>query len=215
MEKKYKPEIEDLINDGNYKLVKILKHDEVVHFVVQQIKQLRWPMLLFYTFILVLFILIAGLSFLNFFNPLISWGSYWIYMLFGFLSGMLLVIPFHEALHGLAYRLAGAKKINYGMDLKQMLFYASAPGFVADKKNFIIVALFPFVIINIVFATVIVFGQTPLQWASLVAIFVHSTLCIGDFAMINYMALFPDKKMYTYDDQIKKTSFFFITTLDY
>ncbi len=210
MKKESKPEIEDLINDGNYKLVKILKHDEVVHFVVQQIKQLRWPMLLFYNFILVLFILIACLSFLNFFNPLISWGFYWVYMLFGFLSGMLLVIPFHEALHGLAYRLAGAKKINYGMDLKQMLFYASASGFVADKQNFIIVALFPFVIINIFFATGIVFGQPALQWASLVAIFVHSTLCIGDFAMINFMASFPKNKLYTYDDQLTKTSYFFI-----
>ncbi|MFO7922474.1 MAG: DUF3267 domain-containing protein [Bacteroidales bacterium] len=203
------PDIEDLHNNSKYRLVKVLKHKEVVFFVVRQLKILKWPMLFFYIFILALFIMMAAVTAHNIIYHQISWGSYWIFMFYGVFSGMILIIPFHEALHGLAYRCAGAKKVKYGMDLKQMLFYASAPGFVADKKAFLLVALFPFLIINLFFAAGIAFGQPEVKWASLTALFVHSTLCIGDFAMINFLASFPGSGLFTYDDQSTKTSYFF------
>jgi hypothetical protein len=210
MSKDINPRIGQLQDSEKYRLVKTLRHDEVVHFVVNQLKHLRLPMLFFYGFTSALLLLMVAFSIYNYYNPIISWRSWFLFMLYGILSGMILVIPFHEGIHGLAYRIAGAKKVKYGMDLKQMLFYASAPGFVAGSKDFMLVALFPFTIINIFFAAGIVFGEPHLQWGSLVALFVHSTLCIGDFAMINYLVSFPDRKLYTYDDELNKTSYFFI-----
>lgn len=205
-----KPGIKELNDVRNYRLVKTLKHDEVVYFVLEQIKLLKWPMLVFYGFLIFLLLLIAGFTFHNIATQYIGWGSYWLYMLFGIITGMLVVIPFHEALHGLAYRLAGAKRVKYGMDLKQMLFYASAPGFVAGRREFLVVAFFPFIFINLLFTTGIFIGQPCIKWASLVAVFVHSSLCIGDFAMINYMASFPGMELYTYDDKETNTSYFYI-----
>ncbi len=202
MPKDINPRIEQLQDSEKYRLIKTLRHDEVVNFVVQQLKHLRLPMLFFYGFTSALLLLIIAFSIYNYFNTVIPTGSWFLFMLYGILSGMILVIPFHEGMHGLAYRIAGAKKIKYGMDLKQMLFYASAPGFVAGKNDFMMVALFPFAIINVIFTSGIVFGEPPLQWGSLVALFIHSTLCIGDFAMINYLASFPGRKLYTYDDEL-------------
>jgi len=210
MPKDINPRIEQLQDPEKYRLIKTLRHDEVVHFVVQQLKHLRLPMLFFYGFTSALLLLIVAFSIYNYFNTVISTRSWFVFMLYGILSGMVLVIPFHEGMHGLAYRIAGAKKVKYGMDLKQMLFYASAPGFVAGKNDFMMVALFPFAIINIIFTSGIVFGEPPLQWGSLVALFIHSTLCIGDFAMLNYLASFPGRELYTYDDELNKTSYFFI-----
>ncbi len=204
------PRIEQLNDPEKYRLIKILRHDEVVHFVVEQLKRFRLPMLFFYLFTSALLLLMVAFSIYNYYNPVISMRSWILYFLSGIFSGMILVIPFHEGLHGLAYRIAGAKKIKYGIDLKQMLFYASAPGFVAGSKEFMMVALFPFTIINIFFAAGIIFGDPPLQWGSLVALFIHSTLCIGDFAMINYMVSYQGRGLYTYDDDCKKTSYFYI-----
>lgn len=167
-------------------------------------------MLVFYGFNIALFVLIAAYTTGNFMHSYISWGLYWQYLLFGVLAGMILVIPFHEMLHGFTYKLAGAPKVKFGADLSQMMFYASAPGFVAGKFNFYMVALSPFVVINIIFLSGIVLGSGEMQWGSLVAVFIHSTMCIGDFAMINYFAAFPGKKVYTYDDHSKKRSYFYI-----
>ncbi len=212
MKKNIYPDIEQLHDPGKYRLIKTLNHSEVVQFVVQQLNHLRWPVLLFYIFTAGLLSLIMTLSIYNYFNQIITWGTWSLYLLFGILAGMIVVIPFHEGLHGLAYRLAGAKKVKYGMDLKQMLFYASAPGFVANKKAFLIVALAPFLIINLCFSAGIVFGPPPVKWASLVALFVHSTMCIGDFAMANFFAAYTGKEVYTYDEEKSQTSYFYIET---
>jgi hypothetical protein len=211
MSRSSKPNSSDLKNPEKYKLLKKLDHNEVVTFVTGQLKQFRWPILFFYGFNLMLLIYIISFSTCFFLNPPFSTGTYFISLFIGILSGMFLVIPFHEGLHGLAYRLAGAKRVKYGMDLKQMLFYASAPGFVAGKKEFIFIAFLPFFFINTVFFMGALWGSSPFQWASLVALFVHSTLCIGDFAMINFFAAYPGYDIYTFDEDKTKTSYFYRT----
>lgn len=209
MDRNNKPDTSDLNDPDKYQLLKKLDHSEVVHFVIGQLKKFRWPILIFYGFNLILLLSIITYSANYFFNPIFSTGNYFIYLFIGILSGMFLVIPFHEGLHGLAYRLAGAKRVKYGMDLKQMLFYASAPGFVTGKKEFIFIAFLPFFFINTVFVLGSLFGNPPFQWASLVALFVHSTLCIGDFAMVNFFAAYPGYELYTYDEDKTKTSYFY------
>jgi hypothetical protein len=142
---------EDLKDPERYTLIKVLGHDEIIEFILDQAGQLRWPMVFFYGFSILLLVPILVFSLANIAYTYISWGMYWKYLALGMVSGMLVVIPFHELLHGLAYRLAGAEKVKYGADMKQMLFYASAPGFVAGKYDFYMVAFTPFIILNLVF----------------------------------------------------------------
>lgn len=201
---------EQLKNSGNYTLIRILRHDEIVPFVLREVRQLRWPMLVFYGFCLLVLIWIMAFSIANILYTNISWGLYWQYLLFGILSGMLIVIPFHELLHGLAYKITGAKKIKYGADLKQLLFYASAPGFVTERLAFYFIAFCPFIIINLFFLAGIFFGSPGLQWGSLVALFVHSTMCIGDFAMVNFFAAYPRDRVFTFDEEKSGISYFYL-----
>lgn len=212
MNKNIQPDIDQLSDPAKYRLIKTLNHSEVVQFVVQQLNHLRWPIMLFYIFTAGLLALILALSVYNYLDQIITWGAWSLYLFFGILAGMIMVIPFHEGLHGLAYRLAGAKKVKYGMDLKQLLFYACAPGFVANKKAFLMVAFLPFLAINLCFSAGIAFGNPQVKWASLVALFVHSTMCIGDFAMANFFAAYREKEVYTYDEEETQTSYFYIKT---
>jgi hypothetical protein len=139
---------EELRTSGNYELVKELGHDEIIDFVASQLKKLRWPMVFFYGFNILLAGLIALYTAGNFFHSYISWGAYWKYLLLGLVTGMLVVIPFHEIIHGIAYKIAGAPRIKFGANLKQMMFYAAAPGFVATRQDFYLVAFSPFILIN-------------------------------------------------------------------
>ncbi|TVR74605.1 MAG: DUF3267 domain-containing protein [Marinilabiliales bacterium] len=205
-----KPGIEQLRDDKTYCLVRTLKHDEIVEFVTAELKKFRWPIVTFYIFNSVLLLIITAITAANVFHEVIPWRAHLTGLLAGTAAGILFVIPFHEGLHGLAYRIAGAGKIRYGMDLRQMLFYASAPGFVAGRNDFMIVAFLPFIVINLFFFAFIITGQQFMQWASLVAMLMHSTMCIGDFAMINFMAGFSGKDIYTYDDPGSETSYFYI-----
>ena len=208
------PEPEELNYENGYEFVKELRHDDIVEFVISQIKQLRWPMVLFYGFNLILIFLIVAFTAGNVIHTYISWGLYWQFLLFGLIAGMILIIPVHEIIHGMAYKLAGAPKVKFGADLKQMMFYASAPGFVAARYDFYVVAFSPFVLINLFFISGIVFGSIQLQWGSLVALFIHSTMCIGDFAMVNYFTSFRGREIYTYDDHKQKRSYFYIRRSD-
>lgn len=201
---------QEVKDSGKYSLLKELSHDKIIIFVMAQLKQLRWPITFFYGFNIVLLALIVLFTAGNIIHSYISWGLYWIYLGIGVIAGMLVVIPFHELVHGLAYKLTGAPTVKFGADMKQMLFYASAPGFVAGKHDFYLVAFSPFVLINLLFLAGIMFGSPEIQWGSLVAIFMHSTMCVGDFAMVNYFASFPGKKVYTYDDKSEKRSYFYI-----
>ena len=204
------PKPEDLNYENGYELVKELRHDDIVEFVLSQIKQLRWPMVLFYGLNLILLFLIGAFTAGNIVHLYISWGLYWQFLAYGLIAGMILIIPIHELLHGMAYKLAGAPKVKFGADLRQMMFYASAPGFVAEKYAFYVVAFTPFILISLLFISGIVYGSMHVQWGSLVALFIHSTMCIGDFAMVNFFASFPGKEVYTYDDKQEKTSYFFL-----
>ncbi len=201
---------QELRDSGKYSLLKELSHDKIIGFVIAQMKQLRWPIAFFYLFNVVLLALMMLFTAGNIIHSYISWGLYWMYLGIGVVLGMLVVIPFHEMVHGLAYKLSGAPMVKFGADMKQMLFYASAPGFVAGKHEFFLVAFSPFVLINLLFLAGIVFGSPEIQWGFLVAIFMHSTMCVGDFAMANYFASFPGKKVYTYDDKSEKRSYFFV-----
>jgi len=201
-----------LKDNPEFKLVRILSHDEVVEFVISQIKQLRWPMLSFYLLLTALLTKIIAFSLHNVVIRSVSWPDYWLFLVMGTVAGMIIVIPFHELVHGLAYRLAGAKKIKYGADIRQMLFYASAPGFVAGKTTFYFVAFSPFIIINAIFVTGILLGSPDWKWASLVALTVHSSMCIGDFAMVNFFARFPGKEVLTFDEDNTRKSYFYIKT---
>src|SRR6201989_3055301 len=62
---------------------------------------------------------------------------------------ILALVPIHELIHGLAYKLLGAKNTSYDVHLKKFYFLAIADKFVTSEREFKIIALAPFLIISV------------------------------------------------------------------
>ena len=86
---------------------------------------------------------------------------------------------------------------------------APADQFVANKKEFQIVALAPFVVITSV-GLVLLFFTTPL-WSMTVlgALLTHTAFCSGDFGLLSYFDFHKDKEIVTYDDKESRVSYFY------
>ncbi|MDQ1296823.1 MAG: hypothetical protein QG611_802 [Bacteroidota bacterium] len=121
----------------------------------------------------------------------------------------LVSIPFHEALHVIPFLLTGARKIRIGMDLKQYIFYVTAHRHVINSGQFRLVALIPFIIINIVLLIMIWSIPGLWKWSLSLFLFVHTTMCAGDFALLNFYYINRKKKIYTWDDADLKESYFY------
>jgi len=63
------------------------------------------------------------------------------------LVGIPITLVVHELVHGLAMQVFGAKP-KYGVLWKQILFYATSPGYAYRRNNYVVIALAPFVVIS-------------------------------------------------------------------
>lgn len=205
------PSISDLSDETRFRLLKKINHKEIVHFVIENMRSLNGPMVFYYLFNLLILLLVVYFGFISIYNGYFGWLTLLTHFLAGIFFGMIVVIPFHELLHGLAYKIAGASKVKYGACFKQMIFYAAAPGFVAGKRQFSLVALLPFVTLNLVFIAGFILLEPAWKWASLIALLSHSSLCIGDFALMNFFAGRKNSEIFTFDDTEEETAYFYET----
>ena len=122
-----------------------------------------------------------------------------------------LVIAPHELLHGLAYRIIGARKISFGADLQQFIFYVTASRFPISKHQLVFLAMTPFILINVIVTAL------TLAWASQFTLFsaslllCHNIMCIGDYAIVNYVYQ-QAGKVFSYDVVNERKSYFFERT---
>ena len=121
----------------------------------------------------------------------------------------ILIIPLHEMLHIIPFFLAGARDIRVGMNLKQYIFYVTAHKHVATSGQFKVVALIPFILVTLVLLFLILFLPGLWKWSLSVLLFVHTTMCAGDFALLNFYWLNRRKKIYTWDDADEKMAYFY------
>ena len=121
----------------------------------------------------------------------------------------LISVPVHELIHVVSFYLFGARNIRAGMDLRQYIFYVTAHRYVAAPFKFIVVAVLPFLIISLVVLLLIFSIPGTWKWSLAIFLFLHATMCAGDFAMVNFYWLNRDKKIYTWDDAEKKIAYFY------
>lgn len=136
-----------------------------------------------------------------------------VHFFLSFLAGMAcfaILIPFHELLHGIGYRLAGAQHVNYRVNWRQFVFYAIADRFVTRKLHFVLLALTPFVVINSLLVLLIVL--LPSAWVSCLCgvLFMHIAGCSGDFALMSYFYIHWSRDPVTFDDAVRGESHFFL-----
>ncbi len=130
-----------------------------------------------------------------------------------FSGGVLIVvalIPIHELIHAIAYKLCGAQKISFTINLKSFVFLTVADRFVASRKEFIGIALAPFLIITSVLIAGYFFSGPYLKCSFVTALMCHTFLCSGDFGLTSYFLFHKHEELVTYDDSQQKASYFLV-----
>jgi Putative zincin peptidase len=198
---------EELEDQEKFRRILSISYNDLVQFIFDYLKK-RSPLMIFYWSAVIAFLLIA------IYVRIIIAGHYpIIHILFQTFLGVLVYpvvcIPIHELLHVIPYFISGARNIRVGMDLKQFLFYVTAHRYVATPLQFRIVAIIPFFVISITLFILIICLPGLWKWSFSLFLFAHSTMCAGDFALLNFYSLNSDKKIYTWDDADKKEAYFY------
>lgn len=198
---------EDLDNQGNFRLFLTVSYQNLIGFVFEYLNKKSILIYVFWAICLVF----LGFSI---FILLMTAGDFRtseiiLHTAAGLILLPLICVPLHEILHVIPYVVSGARNIRFGMDLKQYLFYVTAHRYVAGPLQFRIVAVAPFLIISIFVLVLIAIVPGLWKWSLSVFLFVHATMCAGDFALLNLYFLNREKQIYTWDDADKKEAYFF------
>jgi hypothetical protein len=199
--------IEELNDQSKFRNLITVSYSNIVSFVLDYLKRGTILTLFFWSACIVIF----GLSvFIRMdIAPYFEYKRILIHTFLGLLFFPLFIIPVHEVLHIIPYYISGARNIKVGMDLNQFIFYVTAHRYVATPLQFIIVALIPFISISLITMFFILYLPGLWKWSLSLFLFVHTTMCAGDFAMLNFYYINRTKRIYTWDDADLKEAYFY------
>lgn len=200
-------QVEQLEDPANFRLFLSISYKNLLGFVFEYLNKKSILIFLFWSLCLIF----LGLSVLIILSTSGSYSTAVIiaHSAIGLIIFPLLCVPVHEILHVIPYFVSGARNIRFGMDLKQYMFYVTAHRYVAGPLQFKLVALTPFIIISLSLLVLIVILPGLWKISLSVFLFVHATMCAGDFALLNLYFLNRDKELYTWDDVDKKEAYFY------
>ena len=199
--------VEELEDQCRYRQILKVPYDDLVAFVLDYIRRKSGLMVFFWSSCIV-FLGIALFVRINI-GGYFPFRNIFFHTCLGLIVFPLIYIPVHELLHIIPYYLTGARNIRIGVDLKQYMFYVTAHRYVATENQFRFVALVPFLITSLAGLAIVLFLPGLWKWSLMLFLFVHATMCAGDFAMLNFYALHRGKKIYTWDDFDEKAAYFY------
>lgn len=197
--------VEEIEGNPKFRLIKKIRYNEMLNFVIDYIK-IKSALMIIYWSICMAFLIVAIIIRISISDIYLK---FLLHSLLGMIILPLLSIPIHELLHIIPYYLSGARNIRTGMDLRQYMFYVTAHRHVASAYQFRLVAIFPFIVLTIVSAVLIIVLPGVWKWSISLFMFVHATTCAGDFALLNFYHLNSDKKILTWDDADSKEAYFY------
>jgi hypothetical protein len=200
-------QVEDLDDQTRFRHILTVSYDELIRFIFDNLKY-RTGLMLFFWSSCILFLgsaIIIRINIAGYFPP----SKIILHSLLGLVIFPVLCIPVHEILHVIPYYVSGARNIRAGMDLKQYLFYVTAHRYVATPQQFRIVAVIPFLVISLTIVILTLLLPGLWKWSLSLFLFVHTTMCAGDFALLNFYSLNSNKEIYTWDDADKKEAYFY------
>jgi hypothetical protein len=199
--------VEDLEDQSKFRQILKIPYDELVNFVLDYIRRKSGLMVFFWSSCIV-FLGIALFVRINI-SGYFPFRNIFLHTCMGLIIFPILCIPVHELLHIIPYYLTGARNIRIGMDLKQYMFYVTAHRYVATENQFRFVALVPFVVTSLAVLFLVLILPGLWKWSLSLFLFVHATMCAGDFAMLNFYSMHRGRKIYTWDDFDEKAAYFY------
>jgi hypothetical protein len=199
--------VEDFDDQSKYRQIQVIPYSELVSFVIDYIRRKTWLMIFFWSVCIIMMgiALTVRINIAGYF-PL---KNILLHSLLGLIIFPVFIIPVHEILHIIPFWLSGAVRIRVGADLKQYIFYVTAHRHVIRAGQFRLVALIPFVILSVALIILILYLPGLWKWSLSLLLFVHTTMCVGDFAMLNFYLINWHKKIYTWDDADEKMAYFY------
>jgi hypothetical protein len=198
---------EELEANG-YVLMDKLDHLELIPFVRKYINTRTIFSTIYMVSNLLVFAAVGYFLIVNWQRGTFTMGEGLTHLCYG-LAIAFALLPVHEYIHVLAYKSQGAQNTSYDANLKKFYFLAVADKFVANKKEFQIVALAPFVIITSMLLVFLIFTGPLWKMTVLGALLTHTAFCSGDFGLLSYFAFHKDKEVVTFDDKATRVSYFF------
>ncbi len=198
---------EDFNDHGRFRLLLTLQYGEIISFVLDYIRRKTGITLFFWAFCIISLGLAVTIR-INI-SKYFAIREIFMHSLLGAIVLPLLVIPVHELLHVIPYFLSGARKIRIGMDLRQYIFFVTAHRHVTTPFQFRFVAFFPFLVMTVFLLFLIFYLPGLWKWSMSLFLFVHSTMCAGDFAMLNFYHINRKRKIYTWDDADAREAYFY------
>ena len=204
------PSVTELQNEEQFELIAKLNHKQIKDFVIERLleKGRMVSVYMYYQTVMILFGLFfitraVTLAFKHYTQPLtISVAA--VLFCFTFL------VVIHELLHGIAMKLTGAPKINFGGYLRKFVFYAEADRHVLNKKQFAFIALTPLVTVQIVtLIGIVFFFHQPWVYFWIILMSFHSLFCAGDVGLLSLFYQEKDSEIYTFDVKAEKTSYYY------
>jgi len=204
------PSIEELRNSNKYELIARLNHRQIKEFVINQLAE-NGKIIKIYMIYQILMILTGiffftrsiVLAFQSSFEPIY-------YTLAALVFSFSFLIVIHELLHGIALKIIGAPKVNFGGYLRKFIFYAEADSFVINRKQFAFIALTPlFVVKLITLIGIIFFFNLPVFYFLIFVMSAHSLFCAGDIGLLSVFYKNKNSEIFTFDVKAEKTSYFY------
>jgi hypothetical protein len=194
----------DLQNDPRYKLLMNIPFKKLGSFVMAYyFKRQTWITLAHYAFVTVVLIawLLSGIR--ENYSP-IEWFIYygWAVLLFLGLAAI------HELIHLVAYRAFGAPQVKIKISWREATGYVIAPDFIIGSRDLGWVLVAPFLLIS--FALLVTLFVLPAyRYVQLGLIWLHTSGCAGDFAMLSFLWLHRKHLIFNYDDEESQTKYFY------
>jgi Putative zincin peptidase len=197
----------ELIHAGYAELDR-LEHKELVPFIRTYMKKWTRFSVTYYLANIIAFGLVGYLFASDMNSPAYRVSDKFTYFSYGLAIAFALV-PLHEYIHVLAYKSQGAKNTSYDANIKKFYFMALADKFVANRKEFQVVALAPFITISSILVALLFLVNG--NWSLTVAgvLLAHTAMCSGDFGLLSYFEFHKQKEVVTYDDIQTGVSYFF------
>lgn len=199
--------MEDLDDQTKFRPILVVPYNDLITFIFEYLKKNTRLMVFFWSVCLIFLLFAVSIRFniSGYFPGL----NIFYHSILGLIVFPIICIPIHELLHIIPYYFSGARNIRIGMDLKQYLFYVTTHRYVASPVQFKIVAIIPFITISIVTVFLVLLLPGLWKWSLSLFLFVHTTMCAGDFALLNFYFLNREKKIYTWDDANLKIAYFY------
>jgi hypothetical protein len=194
---------------NNYILIDKMDHLDIMPFVKANLRKKTFFSAMYYLSMFIPFGLLVFYCLTFHRSGILVFHKSFSYVSYGFLISFAF-IPIHELIHALVYKLVGAKKTSFDVNLKKFYFLAIADKFVANKREFQWVAITPYLVVVVTTVNLFFFVNDPWKITMLTVLLVHSSFCSGDFSLLSYFEFHKEKEIVTYDDRENKISFFYV-----